>query len=49
MIDRSKFLQIAREEMRKHTFNTFVENPPSVAQRGRGVSSQVVRAAGYGS
>jgi hypothetical protein len=37
MVDRSRFLQVAREEMQKHTFDTFVENPPPIARGGRGV------------
>jgi hypothetical protein len=37
MIDQSKIIQIAREEMQKHSFDTFVDKPPSMAQGGRGV------------
>jgi hypothetical protein len=37
MVERSRVLQSAREEMQKHTFDTFVDNPPSIAQGGRGV------------
>jgi hypothetical protein len=36
MIDRSKIIEIAREEMQKHSFDTFVDQPPSVAQGGKG-------------
>jgi hypothetical protein len=36
MIDRSKIIEIAREEMQKHSFDTFVDDPPSVAQGGKG-------------
>jgi len=35
-MDRDKLLRIAREEMQKHSFDSFVDNPPSIAQGGRG-------------
>jgi hypothetical protein len=37
MLDREKILSIARQEMGVHSFDTFVDNPPSIAQGGRGV------------
>ena len=37
MLDREQILEIAREEMVKHTLDTFVDNPPSIAQGGNGV------------
>jgi hypothetical protein len=37
MIDRDRLLRVAREEMQKHSFDAFVDNPPSIAQGGRGV------------
>jgi hypothetical protein len=37
MMDRQGILRVAREEMRKHFFDTFVDEPPSIAQGGRGV------------
>ena len=37
MIDRDRLIRIAREELEKHAFDTFVNNPPSIAQGGRGV------------
>ena len=36
-MDRERIIKIAREEIGKHTMDTFVENPPSIAQGGRGV------------
>ena len=30
-------LQIVQAELRKHSMDTFVANPPSIAQGGRGV------------
>jgi hypothetical protein len=37
VLDRDKLLRIAREEMQKHSFDSFVDNPPSIAQGGKGV------------
>ena len=37
MLDRDKIIRIARDEMVKHTLDTFVDEPPSVAQGGEGV------------
>jgi hypothetical protein len=37
MLNREKLLRIAREEMQKHSFDSFVDNPPSIAQGGEGV------------
>jgi hypothetical protein len=34
---REKVLTVARQEMQKHSFDTFVDEPPSIAQGGRGV------------
>jgi len=36
MMDRDELIRVAREEMQKHSFDTFVDDPPSVAQGGRG-------------
>jgi hypothetical protein len=36
MLDRDELIRVAPEEMQKHSFDTFVDNPPSVAQGGRG-------------
>lgn len=36
-MDRDRIIKIAREEMGKHTMDTFVENPPSIARGGQGV------------
>jgi len=37
MLDRDKMIQIAREEIEKHSLDTFVDDPPSIAKGGRGV------------
>jgi hypothetical protein len=37
MPDREKILRIAREEMKKHFFDTFVDQPPSIVRGGKGV------------
>jgi hypothetical protein len=36
-MDLGRTIKIACEEMGKHTMDTFVENPPSIAHRGHGV------------
>jgi hypothetical protein len=36
MMGRDELIRVAREEMQKHSFDTFVDDPPSVAQGGRG-------------
>ena len=36
MMDRDELIRIAREQMQKHSFDTFVDDPPAVAQGGRG-------------
>jgi hypothetical protein len=36
-MDRARILEIVRAEFGKHHFDTFVENPPSIAQGGQGV------------
>jgi hypothetical protein len=36
MLDRDELIRVAREEMQKHSFDTFVYHPPSVAQGGKG-------------
>lgn len=37
MLNRDRILEIAREEMVKHTLDTFVDDPPSIAKGGKGV------------
>jgi len=37
MADKSSILQAAQNELKRHNWDTFVENPPSIAQGGRGV------------
>jgi hypothetical protein len=37
MLDRDNLPRIAREEMQKHSFDTFVDNPTSIPQGGRGI------------
>jgi hypothetical protein len=37
MLDKEAFLSVARDELQKHTFDTFVNNPPSVVLGGKGV------------
>jgi hypothetical protein len=37
MLDRDKLLRIARDEMQKHSFDTFVDNPSSIPQGSRGI------------
>jgi hypothetical protein len=34
---KSELLRALQTEIRRHSFDTFVENPPSVAQGGKGV------------
>jgi hypothetical protein len=34
---KSELLRALQTEIRRHTFDTFVENPPSIAQGGNGV------------
>ena len=34
-MDRDRIVKIAREEIGKHSMDTFVENPPSIAQGGQ--------------
>jgi hypothetical protein len=36
MIDRDQLIRVAREEMQKHSFDTFADDPPAVAQRRKG-------------
>jgi hypothetical protein len=36
-MDNAKILAAAKSELQKHVWDTFVENPPSVAQGGSGV------------
>jgi len=37
MLDRNRIIEIAREEVTKHSLDTFVDDPPSIAKGGRGV------------
>jgi len=37
MSDRDKIIAAVRGEFQKHRFDTFVDEPPSVAQGGKGV------------
>jgi len=37
MSDRDKIIAAVRAEFQKHRFDTFVDEPPSVAQGGKGV------------
>lgn len=34
---KSELLRALQAEIRRHTFDTFVDEPPSVAQAGRGI------------
>jgi hypothetical protein len=34
---KSELLRALQKEIRRHTFDTFVENPPSMAEGGKGV------------
>ena len=43
-MDRDRIVKIAREEIGKHSMDTFVENPPSIAQGGHGVVVSGVQA-----
>ena len=36
-MDKAKILQMAQTELMKHSRETFVDNPPSIAQGGSGV------------
>jgi hypothetical protein len=36
-VKRQEFIFKLQQELRKHQFDTFVDNPPSVAQGGHGV------------
>jgi hypothetical protein len=36
-MDRAAIVSVVKDEFRKHTGDTFVDEPPSVAQGGRGV------------
>jgi hypothetical protein len=37
MADQTSILQAAQNELKRHNWDTFVENPPSIAQEGKGV------------
>jgi hypothetical protein len=37
MLDRNRIIEIAREEIIKHSLDTFVDDPPSIAKGDRGV------------
>jgi hypothetical protein len=37
LMDRAKILQAAKIELMRHSWDTFVDEPPSVAQGGKGV------------
>lgn len=37
MADQSKQIQAAQSEFRKHYFGNFVDEPPNIAQGGKGV------------
>jgi hypothetical protein len=36
-MDKEAIVSIVKDEFRKHTWDTFVDEPPSVAEGGRGV------------
>ena len=36
-MDKSQIISAAQAELQRHSFDTFVDDPPSVAQGGRGV------------
>ena len=36
-MDRERIIKISREEIGKHSLDTFVQNPPSIAAGGSGV------------
>jgi hypothetical protein len=36
-MDRATFIRLLQTEITRHSFDTFVDEPPSVAQGGRGV------------
>jgi len=36
-MDRDRNIKIAREELANHSMDSFVDNPPSIAQGGHGV------------
>jgi hypothetical protein len=36
-MDKAKILQQAKAELQRHVWDTFVDDPPSVAQGGKGV------------
>jgi hypothetical protein len=36
-MDRDTFLHALQQELLRHNFDTFVDEPPSIAQGGRGV------------
>jgi hypothetical protein len=36
-MDKAKILQAAKVELCRHTWDTFIDDPPSVAQGGKGV------------
>jgi Fe-S oxidoreductase len=37
MLERNRIIEIARDELVKHSLDTFVDDPPSIAKGGRGV------------
>jgi hypothetical protein len=38
MLDRDVLIRVAHKEMQEHSFETFVDDPPTVAQRGPNTS-----------
>jgi hypothetical protein len=36
-VDRKTFIRLLQTEITRHSFDTFVDEPPSVAQGGRGI------------
>jgi hypothetical protein len=37
VLDRDRIIEIAREEIIKHSLDTFIDDPPSIAKGGKGV------------